>query len=105
MLFYWIYFSCFKWTIIEKLTCHLVTLVTTYFKCVKCLNCCLKDPKIIDIFRDKKHESLGSGCGEVGRAIAFDTRNPLFHSRHRQFHLLLTALKGKEAGNGPIFCL
>ena len=26
----------------------------------------------------------GSGCGSVGRAVAFDTRGPRFNSRHRQ---------------------
>ena len=27
---------------------------------------------------------LGSGCGSVGRAVAFDTRGPWFDSSHRQ---------------------
>ena len=27
---------------------------------------------------------LGSGCGSVGRAVAFDTRGPRFDSSHRQ---------------------
>ena len=26
----------------------------------------------------------GSGCGSVGRAVAFDTRGPRFDSSHRQ---------------------
>ena len=26
----------------------------------------------------------GSGCGSVGRAVAFDTRSPQFESSHRQ---------------------
>ena len=27
---------------------------------------------------------MGSGCGSVGRAVAFDTRGPRFDSSHRQ---------------------
>ena len=30
-----------------------------------------------------KLEGLGSGCGTVGSAVASDTRNPRFESRHR----------------------
>ena len=29
--------------------------------------------------------NLGSACGEVGRAVASDTRDPRFESRHWQF--------------------
>ena len=40
---------------------------------------------------------LGSGCGSVGRAVAFDSRGPRFESRYRQNnyidHLLSTVLK------------
>ena len=52
----------------------------------------------------------GSGCGSVGRAVASDTRDPRFESRHRQTfikHLFTvscvekTKIKKKEAGNGP----
>ena len=50
----------------------------------------------------------GSGCGAVGRAVAFDTRGPGFESSHRQpkmnIYLLFvekTKNKEKEAGNGP----
>ena len=32
----------------------------------------------------------GSGCGAVGRAIAFDTGDPQFKSNHRQLYLLST---------------
>ena len=38
---------------------------------------------------------LGSGCGSVGRAVAFNTRGPQFDSSHRQNfieHCLLTCL-------------
>ena len=28
--------------------------------------------------------NLGSGCGSVGRAVAYDTRDLQFKSRHRQ---------------------
>ena len=54
----------------------------------------------------------GSGCGTVGRAVAYDTRGPGFESSHRQLllniYLLLTVCrkdenKEKEAGNGPSF--
>ena len=54
----------------------------------------------------------GSGCGSVGRAVAFDTRGPRFDSSHRQKfieHLFIinciekTKINKKEAGNGPLF--
>ena len=53
---------------------------------------------------------LGSGCGSVGRAVAFDIRDPRFGSSHQQTfikHLFnvncveKTKIKKKEAGNGP----
>ena len=34
--------------------------------------------------RTVKSRFEGSGCGSVGRAVAFDTRGPRFDSRHRQ---------------------
>ena len=55
---------------------------------------------------------MGSGCGSVGRAVAFDTRDPRFDSSHQQTfikHLFnvncveKTKIKKKEAGNGPFF--
>ena len=55
---------------------------------------------------------LGSGCGSVGRAVAFNTRGPWFDSSHRQNfieHLFIinciekTKINKKEAGNGPLF--
>ena len=58
------------------------------------------------------NDRLGSGCGAVGRAVAYDTRGPGFESSHRQLllniYLLLTVCrkdenKRKEAGNGPSF--
>ena len=44
---------------------------------------------------------MGSGCGAVGRASAFATRDPKFESNHGQFYLLSRVLKlyWKEAGN------
>ena len=54
----------------------------------------------------------GSGCGSVDRAVASDTRDPRFESRHWQTfikHLFTvncvekTKIKRKEAGNGPFF--
>ena len=30
---------------------------------------------------------MGSCCGAVGRAVASNTRDPQFESRHRQFYL------------------
>ena len=37
------------------------------------------------VFRpDLKVLSKGSGCGSVGRAVAFDTRDPWFDSSRRQ---------------------
>ena len=53
----------------------------------------------------------GSGCGSVGRAVAFDTRGPRFDSSHQQNfieHLFIinciekTKINKKEAGNGPL---
>ena len=42
----------------------------------------------------------GSGCGAVGRAVAYDTRGPRFESSHRQLllniYLLLTACRKDE---------
>ena len=42
----------------------------------------------------------GSGCGTVGRAVAYDTRGPGFESSHRQLllniYLLLTVCRKDE---------
>ena len=42
----------------------------------------------------------GSGCGAVGRAVAYDTRGPGFESSHRQLllniYLLLTVCRKDE---------
>ena len=35
-------------------------------------------------FLAKISTKMGSGCGSVGRAVAFDTRGPRFDSSHRQ---------------------
>ena len=52
-----------------------------------------------------------SGCGSVGRAVAFNTRGLRFDSSHRQNfieHLFIinciekTKINKKEAGNGPL---
>ena len=63
----------------------------------------------------KLYLSEGSGCGSVGRAVAFDTRGQRFESSHRQKFILIlnTCLlstvhwkdenKEKEAGYGPFF--
>ena len=60
----------------------------------------------------KNYALGGSGCGSVGRAVASDTTDPRFESRHRQTlikHLFSvncvekTKIKKKEAGNGPFF--
>ena len=32
----------------------------------------------------KSFDNLGSDCGSVGRAVASDTRGPLFESSHQQ---------------------
>ena len=50
----------------------------------------------------------GSGCGSFGRAIASDTRDPQFKSRHwqniiYQLYNRKDENKEKEAGNGPSF--
>ena len=54
----------------------------------------------------------GSGCGAVGRAVAFKTRGPRFGSSNRQNfieHLFIIncieklKINKKEAGNGPLF--
>ena len=49
---------------------------------------------------------IGSGCGSVGRAVASDTRDPQYKSRHRQniiyqLYNRKDRNKEKEAGNGP----
>ena len=52
---------------------------------------------------------MGSGCGSVGRAIASDSRGPLFVSSHQHDlyraitvnFIEKTKIKRKEAGNGP----
>ena len=56
-----------------------------------------------------QHKVMSSGCGAVGREVAFDTRDPKFKSSHRQFYLLSTVLNRKDEnkenrhiGNGPI---
>ena len=36
------------------------------------------------LIKNKDMLMLGSGCGSVGRAVASDTRDPWFESRHRQ---------------------
>ena len=55
-------------------------------------------------------DSLGSGCGSVGRSVASDTRDLWFKSRHRQnfIYQIIYQLfnrkdknKEKEAGNRP----
>jgi len=63
-----------------------------------------------------KSRRSGSGCGSVGRAVAFDTRGPRFDSSHWQNfieHLFVslfivsciekTKINKKKAGNGPLF--
>ena len=44
--------------------------------------------------------NLGSGCGAVGRAVAYDMRGPEFESSHRQLllniYLLLTVCRRDE---------
>ena len=32
--------------------------------------------------KERKKERMGSGCGSVGRAVAFNTRGPRFDSSH-----------------------
>ena len=54
------------------------------------------------------HWRGGSGCGSVGRAVASNTRDPRFESRHRQSFIYQLYIrkdenKEKEAGNGPSF--
>ena len=49
---------------------------------------------------------IGSGCGSVGRAVASDTRDPQYKSRHRQniiyqLYNRKDRNKEKEARNGP----
>ena len=40
------------------------------------------------IYRAVKCQTLGSGCGSVGRAVASDSRGPRFESSHRQKFIL-----------------
>ena len=51
---------------------------------------------------------MGRGCGSAGRAVAYDTKDLRFESRHWQnFIYQLYNRKDenelKEAGNGPTF--
>ena len=58
--------------------------------------------------------SLGSGCVSVGRAVAYDTRDPRFKTRHWRNYIYQLYIrkdknkekekeKEKEAGKGPSF--
>ena len=59
----------------------------------------------------KMYFKMGSGCGSVGRAVAFDSRGPRYESSHWQKFLLNVFCqlywkdenKEKEAGIGPFF--
>ena len=58
------------------------------------------------IFWAKDFFVEGSGCGSVGRAVASDTRDPPFESRHQhnyinRFYNRNDKNKEKEARNGP----
>ena len=48
----------------------------------------------------QRNKGMGSGCGAVGRAVAYDTRGPGFESSHRQLllniYLLLTDFRKDE---------
>ena len=46
---------------------------------------------------------MGSGCGAVGRAVASDTRDLEFDSRHRHciIQMYYSVIAETEAGNGP----
>ena len=66
------------------------------------------------IIIDNKWETMGSGCGSVGRAVVSDARGPQFKSSHQPnlywtFIYLFTinciekTKINKEAGNGPLF--
>ena len=51
---------------------------------------------------------IGCGCGSVGRAVAYDTRDLRFKCRHRQNFIYRLynrkdENKEKEAGIGPSF--
>ena len=71
--------------------------------------------RVIKVLMENSKRRLGSGCGSVGRAAAFNTRGPRFDSSHRQKFIytlnicLLSTVywkdenKEKEAGNGPFF--
>ena len=55
---------------------------------------------------NKQAKISGSGCGSVGRAVASDSRDPWFESRHRQNFIFQLynrkdENKEKEAENGP----
>ena len=56
---------------------------------------------------EQKFEAMGSGCGSVGRAVAYNgTRGLQFESRHRQnfiqnLYLMLTVEKTKNEKNRP----
>ena len=49
-------------------------------------SCRRRFKKILLMYTENTH--LGSGCGSVGRVIAFDTRGPRFESSHFQTFLL-----------------
>ena len=49
---------------------------------------------IWEVVRDlgKNVETMGSGCGSVGRAVASDSRGPRFESSHRQKFIYIELL-------------
>ena len=68
----------------------------------------------MDSFRNTsvERDTIGSGCGSVGRVVAANSRGPRLESSHLQKnyieYLLSTVLKRrknkeKEAGDGPFF--
>ena len=50
----------------------------------------------VDSFQSGLKELLGSGCGAVGRMVAFDIKGPQFESSHRQNLYLLHQLYWKD---------
>ena len=55
---------------------------------------------ILIVLSFKNGPLQGSGCGAVGRAVAYDARGPEFESSHRQLllniYLLLTVCRKDE---------
>ena len=52
--------------------------------------------KTLVIYSFYNKQVLGSGCGSVGRAVAFDSRGPRFESSHRKKIMIMTTVLKRQ---------